>query len=143
MMRWKHRAPVMVLVLALALLLAAGCGRQASDAPGAPQDGSTGQEQAGGETGGGAAGEPQRGGTLVVALPANPMTYNPNARPDDAGIMIFQNLFNKLVTLDDQYQVIPDLADDWHISEDGLTYTFYLHPEARWHDGQPVTSADV
>src|SRR5690606_11721298 len=62
---------------------------------------------------------------------------------DDAGIMIFQNLFNKLVTLDDQYQVIPDLADDWHISEDGLTYTFYLHPEARWHDGQPATSADV
>jgi peptide/nickel transport system substrate-binding protein len=36
----------------------------------------------------------------------------------------------------------PELAESWAISEDNLTYTFTLRP-ASWHDGEPVTSADV
>ncbi|NWJ25341.1 ABC transporter substrate-binding protein [Rhizobium sp. RM] len=37
----------------------------------------------------------------------------------------------------------PLLADTWDISEDGLTYTFHLARNAKWHDGEPFTSADV
>jgi peptide/nickel transport system substrate-binding protein len=36
-----------------------------------------------------------------------------------------------------------DLAKDWEKSEDGLVYTFHLHEDVRWHDGEPLTSADV
>jgi peptide/nickel transport system substrate-binding protein len=38
---------------------------------------------------------------------------------------------------------VPGLADSWETSEDGLTWTFHLNKDARWHDGKPVTSEDV
>ncbi|EMR73905.1 Dipeptide transport protein, partial [Thaumarchaeota archaeon SCGC AB-539-E09] len=38
---------------------------------------------------------------------------------------------------------IPELAESWEISEDGLEYTFHLVEDAKWHDGVPFTSADV
>jgi peptide/nickel transport system substrate-binding protein len=40
-------------------------------------------------------------------------------------------------------EVEPALAETWDISEDGLTYTFHLRQGVAWHDGTPVTSADV
>ena len=38
---------------------------------------------------------------------------------------------------------VPGLADSWETSDDGLTWTFHLNKEAKWHDGKPVTSEDV
>jgi peptide/nickel transport system substrate-binding protein len=38
---------------------------------------------------------------------------------------------------------VPSLADSWETSEDGLTWTFHLNEDAKWHDGKPVTSEDV
>jgi peptide/nickel transport system substrate-binding protein len=38
---------------------------------------------------------------------------------------------------------VPGLADSWETSEDGLTWTFHLNKDAKWHDGKPVTSEDV
>src|ERR671910_980891 len=38
---------------------------------------------------------------------------------------------------------VPGLADSWETSDDGLTWTFHLSKDARWHDGKPVTSEDV
>src|SRR5919112_3917317 len=37
----------------------------------------------------------------------------------------------------------PGLADSWETSEDGLTWTFHLNKDAKWQDGEPVTSEDV
>jgi len=34
----------------------------------------------------------------------------------------------------------PGLADSWETSDDGLTWTFHLNKDAKWHDGKPVTS---
>ena len=36
-----------------------------------------------------------------------------------------------------------DLAREWEVADDGITYTFYLNDNARFHDGEPVTSEDV
>src|SRR5918997_1285469 len=38
---------------------------------------------------------------------------------------------------------VPGVADSWETSEDGLTWTFHLNKDAKWHDGKPVTSEDV
>jgi peptide/nickel transport system substrate-binding protein len=38
---------------------------------------------------------------------------------------------------------VPRLARSWHFSPDSLTITFDIHPDARWHDGRPVTAHDV
>jgi peptide/nickel transport system substrate-binding protein len=40
-------------------------------------------------------------------------------------------------------KIIGDLATEWKISPDGLTYTFKLHQGVRFHDGSPLTSADL
>jgi peptide/nickel transport system substrate-binding protein len=44
---------------------------------------------------------------------------------------------------DEDYGPAPGLADSWETSEDGLTWTFHLNPDATWSDGEPVTSEDV
>jgi peptide/nickel transport system substrate-binding protein len=51
---------------------------------------------------------------------------------------------NQLVEFNDEdYGPAPALAESWETSEDGLTWTYHLNPDARWSDGEPVTSADV
>src|SRR5262245_58175437 len=55
------------------------------------------------------------------------------------GYMIYDTLF----ALDAKLQVQPQMVDTWTVSDDKLTYTFRLRDGLEWHDGQPVTSADV
>ncbi len=86
---------------------------------------------------------PRLGGTLVVALSGDPKSFNPDAQVDDMGYPIFSLIFNKLVTLDVNYSVIPDLAYKWEVSPDGKVYTFYLYKNVTWHDGTPFTAEDV
>ncbi len=57
-------------------------------------------------------------------------------------------IYNGLVTYKplsavDEYTVIPDLAESWEISRDGLTYTFKIRQGATFHNGDPVTTEDV
>ncbi len=55
-----------------------------------------------------------------------------------------QNLvYNKLVNLDPNFQPIPELAKSWSVSEDGKTWTFVLEEGVTFHDGKPMTAADV
>lgn len=86
---------------------------------------------------------PKKGGTLIIAHWSDPISFNPCAKIDDAGYGIYHCIFSKLVTLDHDYNVIPDLAESWEVSADGLTYTFHLRKGVKWHDGKPFTAADV
>ena len=38
---------------------------------------------------------------------------------------------------------VPGIAESWEASDDGLTWTYHLNPDATWSDGEPVTSEDV
>ena len=57
----------------------------------------------------------------------------------------YSQLYNQLVQYNsiETDQVEGDLASDWQVSADGLTYTFNLQPNALWGDGEPVTADDV
>ena len=79
---------------------------------------------------------------VVVAVQADPEHLNPAITTASHTHAVADSLFNGLVARDRDNRPIPDLAESWTISEDGLAYTFNL-AEARWHDGAPVTSADV
>ena len=52
-------------------------------------------------------------------------------------------IFDGLVALDAGLNVVPRLADTWTISRDGRTYTIHLREGVLFHDGSPLTSADV
>lgn len=70
---------------------------------------------------------------------SNPRDYDP-ATAHDSGD---KRVFSALVALDPQLNLIPDLAQDWTVSPDGLTYTFTLRSNAKFHDGRAVTAQDV
>ena len=84
-----------------------------------------------------------RGGTLVQAISADPPTLNPGTTTDTQAWSVMGKLFNGLTHLDSEYRSHPDLAESWDVSRDGLTYTFRLRRDVKWHDGKPLTSADV
>ena len=54
-----------------------------------------------------------------------------------------QPIFSTLVTVDDSGNPVPDLAEKWDISSDGLTYTYDLRPGLKFSDGSPLTADDV
>jgi hypothetical protein len=71
-----------------------------------------------------------------------PNTLDPALTQSGSGDMIGA-IFSGLVILDENLQVVPDLAERWEVSEDGTVYTFYLRQNATFHDGKPVTAHDV
>ena len=56
-------------------------------------------------------------------------------------------LFNNLVEYNpetsDQADIRCDLCESWELADDGMTYTFNVHPDAMWWDGTPVTGKDI
>lgn len=88
-------------------------------------------------------------GQITVGLLDTLEHMNPILSEEMNGTYVLNGIFSQLVRIDDNGDVIPDLAvkvptvENGGISKDGLTYTFYLNKKAKWHDGQPVTSADV
>lgn len=83
------------------------------------------------------------GQTVIVGLQGDPTSFNQVGSPDDWGYVVSENLFSRLVKLNWNGEAIPDLAESWDVSDDGMTYTFHLYQNALWHDGEAVTSADV
>jgi len=90
-----------------------------------------------------AAQAPRKGGSLVVALGADPEHLNPALTTSYPVGAVGASVYSGLIWLDEKGRPQPELAESWDISADGRTYTFHLRRDARWHDGRPVTSADV
>jgi oligopeptide transport system substrate-binding protein len=61
---------------------------------------------------------------------------------DTTSAFLVVEIFSGLVALNTDLELVPDLAESWEISPDGKVYTFYLRPEAKFHDGEPVTAQD-
>jgi len=84
------------------------------------------------------------GGQVIMISTGDIQTLNPNIASDIASSHIHYQTFSRLCfdsPIDGSQR--PDLADSWEISDDGLVYTFHLNPNARFHDGEPVTAEDV
>ncbi len=62
--------------------------------------------------------------------------------PKGRGYLLVSFTFDTLVWKDDN-GTVPLLANEWKVSDDNKTYTFYLNKDARFTDGQPVTAEDV
>ncbi len=54
------------------------------------------------------------------------------------GYMVYDTLF----AVNEKFEVQPQMVDTWNLSDDKLTYTFTLRDGLKWHDGEPVKSAD-
>ncbi|MCD6554326.1 MAG: peptide ABC transporter substrate-binding protein [Anaerolineae bacterium] len=82
------------------------------------------------------------GGTL--RLPGSePVSLDPAIAGDLHSHEYISKIFSGLVSLDDDLEVVPDIAERWEVSDDGTVYTFYLRHDVRFHDGKQVTARDV
>ena len=81
--------------------------------------------------------------TLVIGLDADPPQLDPHLSSAAVDRQVFQSLFNKLIEIDENLEYVPELATDWEISEDGLTYTFTLQEGVLFHDGTPFNAEAV
>lgn len=89
--------------------------------------------------------EPKPGGTLKLGFGISQI---PNLDPAkvNLGIVageIVSNIFSSLVQFDPQLGLIPDLAETWTVSEDGLQYSFTLREGLTFHNGDPLTAHDL
>ena len=81
--------------------------------------------------------------TVVAAVSADPGHLNPAITTGSPTHAVADSLFSGLLSLDEKGEPQPDLAVRWQLSEDGLRARFELAPDAKWHDGKPVTADDV
>ncbi len=88
---------------------------------------------------------PKKGGILKFAVSAEPPNYDCHANSSFAFIHPVRPHYSTLLKFDAaKYPaVVGDLAQSWDVSKDGLTYTFKLKPNVKFHDGSALTSADI
>jgi peptide/nickel transport system substrate-binding protein len=114
-----------VLFVVLALVLAA-CGEDTATTTTAPTDE-----------------EPAGTGTVRVALPTPAVGIDPVLINDEGGLAVFGQTAEYLIFSDAELNPVPVLAESWESNDTGEVWTFHLDPDATFHDGSPVTAADV
>lgn len=72
-----------------------------------------------------------------------PVELNPATGTNDPEILFNRMIYDYLIDIDAAGDLVPQLATDWTISEDGLTYTFTLVEGVTFHDGSSFTASDV
>ncbi|MEO4001739.1 ABC transporter substrate-binding protein [Mesorhizobium sp. CAU 1732] len=87
--------------------------------------------------------EPTPGGTVIMALDADPDSLSGAEGGRYGAEDVKAKIYEGLVWLDGESMPQPALASEWTISGDGQTYTFTLRDGVKWHDGENLTSADV
>ena len=84
------------------------------------------------------------GSTFYCApLTNNPSTLDPAWVEDMYGVTVVQQLFDGLVKFNASLMVTPALAQSWLVEDGGKRYKFFLHKDARFHNGQTVKAHDV
>lgn len=89
--------------------------------------------------------KPQPGGVLTLRAQADPEHLDIQQQGSVIALNPIGPCYSNLLRYDplENTKVIPDLATEWSVSDDGLVYTFKLRQGVKWHDGQPFTAADV
>ncbi len=82
--------------------------------------------------------------TLVVASGADAVTLDPQVSFDGQSPLLWRAVYENLVKYDgDTLDIVPNLAESYEVSEDGLTYTFTIRPGITFTDGAPLDAAAV
>ena len=88
----------------------------------------------------------ERGGILNFAIVAEPPSYDCHANTTFGVLHPVAPHYSTLIKYTGDWQsmrIEPDVAESWSSTPDGLTFTFKLRQDVKFHDGSPMTSADV
>lgn len=87
--------------------------------------------------------EPSAGGTLVAGQSAEPDRFDPHLTSAYASFQVLENVYDTIVQPGADLTMEPALATEWTTSDDSLTWTFTLRDDVVFHNGRPLTAADV
>jgi peptide/nickel transport system substrate-binding protein len=111
-------------VVAMGLLLAA-CGGQPSSSTGAQPSSSA------------------TGGTVRVGIAGSADSLNPGNGLLSEAYVLYELVYDTPITVTAAGEYVPELATEWSVSDDGLTWTMGIRDDATFHDGEPLTAEDV
>ncbi|HEX2193681.1 MAG TPA: ABC transporter substrate-binding protein [Candidatus Limnocylindria bacterium] len=129
-MRRVNRASGLAVVVVLGIILAA-CGGQTttSVAPsGSP---------------GASAPSTATGGTVRIGIGGSADSLNPGNGLLSEAYDLYELVYDTPIGMNQQGEFIPELATEWSVAEDGVTWTMTIRDDAVFHDGEPVTAEDV
>lgn len=135
----KKRWTALALTLVLTLGLLAGCGGQ-SGSSSAAAPAASGSTAAPGSSAGSPATSTKD--TLIVAVPDAPSYMDPQIQASIATYRVTTQIFDRLVSLDNDMNLVPGLAESWEV-EDETTTVFHLRDDVTFHNGEHMTAEDV
>ena len=83
------------------------------------------------------------GNVLRYGAETEPAGFDPHTISSHASIRVMNQVYNQLVDVNENLEVVPELATSWEISDDNLTYTFHLADNVYFHSGRKMTAEDV
>lgn len=84
-----------------------------------------------------------QGNILVMARAADTTGLDPHTQTAFASFRLLELIYEPLVDLDADLNIIPALAESWEFNDDATMLTLHLRPDVTFHDGSDMTSADV
>ena len=85
----------------------------------------------------------RRGGTLRVATTKDAEVLDPSNIVSDVELRLCEQLFNGLVSIDEHLNIVPDIAEEWAVTNDATHFEFKLRKGVLFHHGRELTADDV
>lgn len=128
----RFRPMLYLSAVLIALIVLAGCTTVQQGAPAASEP-VTAAEPA----------TPKTGGVLIAARAADAKGLDPHVQTAFSSFRMLEHIYEPLLRLDADMNVVPGLAESWQWSDDGKTLTMAIRQGVKFHDGTPMTAADV
>lgn len=108
-----------------------------------PEPAAEGEEETEAEAAPADAGEPVQGGSLTVAFAEWPKNLHPQIDSGTEGLYVQVNIYDSLVNIDPEGNIVPGLATEMPERPDELTYIFHLRENVKFHNGTDFDAEDV
>jgi peptide/nickel transport system substrate-binding protein len=83
------------------------------------------------------------GGTVRIGWGGSPDSLNPGNGVLAEAYTMYGLMYDTPIEITAEGEYVPELASEWEVSDDGLTWTMTIIDDATFHDGEPVTAEDV
>lgn len=84
-----------------------------------------------------------KGDTLTIAAPSDAKTLDPHGTPESSSHSVMKQIYEALVTYDDNQNIVPLLAEKWEALEGNYGYKFTLKKGVKFHNGEELKADDV
>ncbi|WP_343209705.1 peptide ABC transporter substrate-binding protein [Anaerolentibacter hominis] len=134
----KHKLICLLLVFAMVVSMLTGCGKKDETPTDGKGDAQT-SDDANKDSGKTSGGEK----VVTMAMTSDWDTLMPMNTTSSHADIVNENMFDRLIVINRDGTFEPRLAESWDINDASDKITYHLNPNAKWHDGEPVTAADV